>query len=126
MSDFAHAASFTAGGEVFLGGTNDQKERPFSTSTTYLCACAAALPSRGSGAPIFTHVSKSAITLSGRRPFGGIARLGSFDFSARTSGLRSGLPATTLGPARPPLRTPSRVSRRSSPLSFSASSEWHL
>src|SRR5262245_29430132 len=106
MSDLAHAASFTGGAGVFLGATNDQNERPFSMSMTYFGAAGAA-PSRGSGAPILTHASKSAITWSGSFSFGGIAVSLSLYRSARMSLLRSGLPGRMLGPVVPLLRSPS-------------------
>ena len=42
------------------------------------------------------------------------------------SRLRSGLPGTMLGPLKPPLRVPSRVSRSKSPFGFSASAVRNL
>src|SRR5688572_4469737 len=54
--------------------------------------------SRGSGSPIATHFSKSAITESGSLPVGGIFRRGCVWRSAWMSRLSSGLPRTTAGP----------------------------
>ncbi len=124
MGDFTHAAFFTAGGVCVFGGTNAQKVRPFSMSTSYFLVTAA-FPSRGSGAPIFTHASKSARTLSGSLPFGGIAVSLFLWLRPTMSGLRAELPGMMLGPLSPPLRNPSRVSSDSPPLIFSASAEWH-
>jgi hypothetical protein len=85
-----------------------------------------AVESRGSGAPMSTHVARSAMTSGGSISLGGI-----FVFSWRTawtSRLSFDLPGTTAGPVSPPARTPSRLSSRRLPLSFlflRASSEWH-
>jgi hypothetical protein len=80
--------------------------------------------SRGSGAPIAIHLSKSAMTASlsfGR--FDGIFRSGSswrMDFRSR---LFSGLPGMIVSPESPPFFQPSRKSRRRPPFCFFAS--WH-
>src|SRR5262245_21086017 len=70
MGDLTQAAFFAAGGAAFFGLTNDQNSRPFTRSISYFLGAAAALPSRGSGAPILTHASKSAMTLSASLPLG--------------------------------------------------------
>ncbi len=72
MSVFGQAASLTAGGFTSLGGWNDQNCRPFSRSTAAVAAACVAGAPRGSGAPILTHSSKSAMTSSGSLAFGGI------------------------------------------------------
>ena len=122
----AHASSFTVGGAVFFGGWNAQNCRPFSMSMARsLAVFDRPLSPRGSGAPIFTHSSKSATTAAGSFCLGGIFSPSSVCRRAVMSRLFSGVPGTTLAPLSPPARSPSRVSSSSPPLSFSALAEWH-
>src|SRR4051812_15031175 len=65
---------------------------------------------------------------SGSLPAGGIWVSPSY-LSALISKLSAGRPGTTAGPLSPPLRSPSRLSSNSPPLSFlifAASAEWHF
>ena len=54
-----------------FAGLNAQKLRPASMLMP-ICFFGPPVAPRGSGAPMFTHFSKSAITASGSLPFGGI------------------------------------------------------
>ena len=82
--------------------------------------------SRGSGAPIFTHASRSAICAALSFVFGGIFSSGSDQRIASISRLFSGSPATKLGPLSPPLSKAARVSSSSPPFAFPDSVLWHL
>ena len=117
------AASLTSGGGVFFGGWKAQNLRPFSMSISHFATLAGA--SRGSGAPIAIHFSKSAITASGSLSFlGGIGFTSSVCLIACRRKLLSGSPGTTAGPWSPPLRMASRVSSLRLPRIFSALVEW--
>ena len=75
----------------------------------------------GSGAPILIQVSSAAICSSESFLFfGGICRSGSLYRTALISKLASGSLGAITGPELPPLSTASGVSRRRSPLTFSA------
>ena len=120
---WASSVFLTAGGLTGLGGWNDQNWLPFEVSTF---VAAAAFGSRGSGAPILTHASKSAIDLFRQGLSGGIWSESSVYRIAVISRLSSGLPGTTAGPVSPPLRRPSRLSTSRPPLIFVALFEWHF
>ena len=113
-----HALPFgsrlTDGTEGRTTGRKDQNSR----------ALVVAAPVRGSGAPIFTHASRSATAAAGSF-CSGMRSDSSACRTALISRLFSGSPGITAGPDEPPLSTPSRVSSRNSPLSFFASAEWH-
>src|SRR4051794_19669974 len=125
ISFFDQSAAFTAGAAGFRTGLYAQKSRPAS-SVRPTCFFDTA-PVRGSGAPIFTHCSKSATTASGSLPFGGIFRSSSYRMLLRRR-LSDGFFGSKAGPLSPPARRPSRESRSRPPLSFLfawASAEWH-
>ena len=88
-------------------------------------AASAGAASRGSGAPILTHASKSATCSGGSGVLGGIRRTRPCSGSPRSAGSRRACPARPTGPPSPPLAIPSRESSRSPPLSFSGPSLWH-
>ena len=71
MSPRGQPACLTAGGADFFGGRNDQNSRAFREISDGPPATPAG-PVRGSGAPILIQASKSATTVSGSLPLGGI------------------------------------------------------
>ena len=62
----------TAGGAAFRSGANDQKLRAAAQSTPL-----GAVPVRGSGAPIFIHASRSAISAADSLALGGMRKVSS-------------------------------------------------
>jgi len=85
-------------------------------------------PVRGSGAPIATHFSKSAMTSGGSLDFGGICRSSRAQRRALRSRLSSALPGMIAGPSSPPVSNAVRVSRKRPPFNLPfafASAEWH-
>src|SRR5579859_5064134 len=118
----AQVESFTTGTAGLVRDCQDQwvlleSDQAFSATEA----------SRGSGAPIFIHASRSAIMLSGSLfPLGGIWRSGSVYRTALISRLCSGSPGRIAGPVSPPFKTPFLLSSKSPPLTFSAWALWHL
>ena len=80
-------------------------------------------PSRGSGAPIFTHSSSAAIWSSASLPSGGIFRWSLSYLIAWMMSDFDGSPATRAGPVSPPFSTPAFVSSSRLPFS-SVSAAW--
>ena len=119
-----HVWSVVAGGEVFFGTWNAQNCRPFCRSILLSGAFVEGIPSRGSGAPIFTQYFSASISASESLYFGGIWRSGSAWPIALMRRLFSGLPGSITSPESPPSIQPASVSRASPPLVF-ALEEWH-
>ena len=69
MSDRTQLSSFTLG----LAGCSGNLKAQWFLDFSQLGFSATALPSRGSGAPIMIHFSKSAMTEAGSFSLGGIA-----------------------------------------------------
>jgi hypothetical protein len=122
IASLDHLVFLTLGVVGFCTGWKAQYFRPLSMSIAAGFQSAACV-SRGSGAPISTHFSKSAITPAGNCAEGGILRP-SYR-SARISGLWSGWPGTTAAPPAPPLVIPFRESRKSPPMATFVAPEWH-
>ena len=114
----------TAGTLTLAMGANDHQFSPFKGFFSFF-AMSALILVLGSGAPIFTHWVKSAISSADNFPFGGIFKSPSYRI-AFTNKLNSGFPGTTAGPVSPPRATPSLVSRAKPPLAFLSAELWHL
>src|SRR5690242_759975 len=98
MLFFAQPAFFTAGGAESFGVVKAQNFRP---SSIFGPLATAAGPTRGSGAPILIHASKSATISLDRRFLGGISRLSSLYWMAFSARLLAGSLGTIAGPVSP-------------------------